>query len=143
MGIERQAKRWFKGGIATIIPVPTFLSDGETIDKVQASYADYVWGVPGEWDPAFPSLGLATVSAPDGRRRILQVEDDSLGAKAGFAVGDIIVSVDGRAVADFETLNVLFAQKRWGDAITVGVSRGGTDMTMRVPLRRSADPSKR
>lgn len=142
LGIERQAKRWFKGGISTLIPVPTFVSDDDAVDRVQASYADYLWGVPGEHDTLFPSLGLATVSGPDGRRRILEVDKDSIGAKAGFAAGDVLVSVDGAAAPDQETLNTLLSRKRWGDAVTVVVSRDGKDVTLPVVLRRTAPAAR-
>ena len=140
VGIERQARRWFKGGIATLIPVPTFQPDGEINDKVQASYANYVWGIPGESDTLFPSLGLALVGGAGGRRQVLQVDQDSLGAKAGFAVNDLIVSVDGHPVPDKETLNAVMADKRWGDAITVVVSREGED-TRRSPSHSAAWPA--
>ncbi|HEY6894437.1 MAG TPA: ChaN family lipoprotein, partial [Rhodanobacteraceae bacterium] len=58
LGIERQAKQWFKGPIATLIPVPVRHTGGAS-QTVRASYADYVWGIPSEMYPAYPDLGIS------------------------------------------------------------------------------------
>jgi uncharacterized iron-regulated protein len=134
LGIERQAKRWFGGRIATLIPVA--VKDGKA-PAVRASYANFLWGVPAEADPLFPSLEISTRAAADGHRReVNYVEPDSMAERAGFKVGDLIVSIDGQAAPNQEFLKRLLASKRWGDVATVIVEREGRQVTLTAALRR-------
>jgi S1-C subfamily serine protease len=48
--------------------------------------------------------------------------------------GDIIVSIDGRAVVQFSTLAETIAGKQPGDRVTLGIIRGGTRMQVPVTL---------
>ncbi len=68
LGIERQARRFFDGGIATLVPVPVADADGAPIASVRASYANFTYGVAGERDATYPSLGISTMPGQgDGR----------------------------------------------------------------------------
>ncbi len=74
MGIERQARQWYPGRIASVIPVAVADEKGQAVKSVRASYATFLWGVPREGEPAFPELGVATRAAeapggPGGPRR--------------------------------------------------------------------------
>lgn len=138
VGIERQARRWFDGGIATLIPVPVAGPDDQPIHEVRASYANFVWGVPGESATMFPALGISTRGLDDGRRQVIHVERRSIAAKAGFAVDDVLVSMDGRPVRDREALNDFMATKHWGDSATFVVRRGETEQTLTAVFRREA-----
>ena len=105
--------------------------------SVQASYANFLWGVPREVGPLYPDLGLATHTRPDDQRlEVLEVEKDTPAAAAGFQVGDVLVTLDGATVADRETLARLFAGKRWGDAAAFTVRRGEATVSVPVVLRR-------
>jgi len=48
--------------------------------------------------------------------------------------GDVIVSVDGKAIATSEQLQAAIAAHKPGDAVTLGVSRSGTTRTVHVTL---------
>jgi hypothetical protein len=138
VGIVRQARRWFRGGIATLIPVPIATRPGgAAIDSVRASYSDYVWGVLPEPESAFPRLGVATRADGSGRPVVVLVEDGSAAATAGLKEEDVILSMDGQGVADQATLRTLVARKQWGDAASVVVRRGAVETTFRVYFRRS------
>jgi uncharacterized iron-regulated protein len=138
LGIERQARQWFDGRVASVIPVPAADSDQKPITSVQASYANFVWGVPAEIHTEYPSLGLSTktVSATDTQRQVIQVEKESLAETAGFAVGDVILSADGHPVKDNEALSTVVASHTWGDAATFLVRRGGEEKPLTVHFRR-------
>ena len=139
MGIERQLRKTFPGRIASLIPVPVRDSKLGAIATVQASYANFVWGVPPETDPLYPELGIATrVRAEEGLLEILDVETDSPSAAAGLKTGDVLVSFDGAAVKDKETLAKAMAGKRWGDAAELSVRREGATVTLTVLFRRQA-----
>jgi uncharacterized iron-regulated protein len=112
LGIERQARTYFAGPIASVMAMPI---------------AD---------DKGAPSLGASTRAAEGGRRSIIDVEKDTPAAAAGLQVGDVIASIDGTPVDNRETLNRVLAGYRWGDTPTFVVSRAGADVRVTVPLRR-------
>jgi aminopeptidase N len=141
LGIERQARRWFDGRIASVIPVPVWSpAPGRRRDTVRASYADFVWGVAGEPDSTYPTLGVSTRTGEGGRCVVINVEPRSAAARAGVQVGDILASMDGTPITDRETLNRLVATKRWGDTATLVVDRGGTPSTLALVFRRTIEP---
>jgi uncharacterized iron-regulated protein len=137
LGIQRQAARHFDGKIATVVPVNVRDDEGHDIKTVQASYADFVWGLPAQTDPIYPSLGLSS-SPVEGVKalKVILVSEKTPAEKAGVQVGDVLVSLDGTAVPDKETLNRLVAAKRWGDEAVLLVKRGSETKEIRVALRR-------
>jgi len=138
LGAERQARLWFDGRTASVIPVSVREEEGgPLVTKVQASYADFVWGLPPTTDPLYPSVGLSTPEQKSGERyKAISVVKGSPAAAAGFQVGDELVSIDGAAYADKETVNRLLAGKRWGDRVEYKVLRGGQELELTVLLRR-------
>ena len=148
LGIQRQAAQWFDGTMAGIIPVPVTDARGRPIETVRASYADYIWGLPPEQDALYPELGIATSDLPgETRRRVMSVSNNSPGKLGGFQVGDVLVSLDGTALKDSETLNRLMAEKAWGDSAVFVVRRQPKDgaaeeVTVRVNLRRRLPAAK-
>ncbi|HEX4964433.1 MAG TPA: ChaN family lipoprotein [Thermoanaerobaculia bacterium] len=137
LGIQRQAARHFDGRIATVVPVNVRDDEGHDVKTVQASYADFVWGLPAQADPIYPSLGLSS-NPVEGEKalKVILVSEKTPAEKAGVQVGDVIVSLDGTPVPDKETLNRLVAGKRWGDEAVLVVKRGSETKEMRVALRR-------
>ncbi len=136
LGAERQANRWFDGKIASVIPVPVVGEKGEK-PVVRASYANFLWGVPPEKSPLFPTLGFSTGSRKEEGFPLIAVQSGSVAALAGFQVGDIVTSMDGTALVDGETLNRLMSQKRWGDGADFKVKRGAEVMTVKAFFRRT------
>lgn len=136
VGIARQAKQWFDGKIASLIPVPVQDPDEKPVVSVKASYANYVWGVPYERDSLYPSLGFSTTEASGGRK-ILAVDKDSVAARSGFQVGDQVLALDGVPTPDRETWNRMMASKNWGDTAVVTVKRGEAEVTIEAELRRT------
>lgn len=137
LGAERQAKGTFSGKMASLLAVPVSDEKKGRVDVVNGAYASFVWGIPAETDPLYPSLGVATrVSEADGLLSVLDVEKDSPALRAGVAVKDLLVSFDGVPVKDRETLARLTAGKSWGDTAKLVVRRGGQDVTLAVLFRR-------
>lgn len=144
LGAERQAKLWFDGKTATVVPVPLADEPGAPLTtKVQASYANFVWGLPPSTDPLYPSVGITTPEAKSGERyKVIMVAKESPAEAAGFKVGDEIVSLDGVAITDKETSNRLMSEKRWGDAVVYRVVRDGQEVTLTAHLRRQPPKAK-
>jgi uncharacterized iron-regulated protein len=142
LGSERQARQWFDGEIASVIPVPAQDEDQEPVETVQASYADFVWGLPGGEELRYPSLGSSTTRAggseedgPTGRR-VIFVPEDTVAERAGLRVGDVITAIDGRAVPDKVAYNRVLSGYRWGDEATFTVVRDGEAVELEVIFRR-------
>jgi hypothetical protein len=116
LGAERQVKLWFDGRTASVIPVPVADDEHEPLTAVQASYANFVWGLPRSTEAPYPSLGISTPEAKKGE----------------------LVSMDGVPVTDKETSNRLMSEKRWGDSVVYKVMRDGKELTLTAHLRRRA-----
>jgi len=138
LGAERQAKLWYGGRIASLIPIPVYDTEEKApIERARASYADFFWGVPGATDPLFPVLGLsAPEREPGAPMSVIQVEKESVAEAAGFAVGDVLLSMDGTPIDQKETFNRLMSEKRWGDSARFEVRRGEGTKTVTAHFRR-------
>jgi S1-C subfamily serine protease len=83
----------------------------------------------------------ATRPGPKLRRQkgglsVIHVEKKSVAEKAGLALGDVFVTMDGTAVEDRETLNRLIAEKKWGDSARLVLRRGGNTVNVTAAFRR-------
>ncbi len=137
LGIERQARQWFDGPMASIVPVPVADDEDEPIETVRASYADFVWGLPPVTDPLYPGPGLSSREIEGEKyREVIYVSEGSPAEAAGFELGDVLISMDGTELDAKEVLGRLMAGKRWGDAATFVVRRGEETVELDVVFRR-------
>jgi uncharacterized iron-regulated protein len=137
LGAERQAKLVFDARTASLIPIPVHDERGEK-PAVRASYADFIWGVPREVHPLFPSLGLSMPEQKTGEHyAVILVQKGSAAEEAGFKVKDLLVSMDGVALTDKEVFNRLMSEKRWGDSAEFEVARGDETLTLVAKFRRT------
>ncbi len=144
LGSQRQAALWYEGAAASVIPIPV-LDDEDRPANVRASYADFVWGVAKEADPAYPVLGLSTRDPKDGSGgwTVINVEKDSVAEIAGFKLGDVLISMDGTSLKEKGTFNRLMAEKRWSDTASFEVKRGEETVTLVGRLaRRLPEPPR-
>lgn len=142
LGIQRQVANWSDIKIRTVIPISVRGRDErEPVAEVQASYADYLWGLPAEEYPIYPSIGISTRSAGDEetRRTVIYVAEDSVAEAAGFQLGDLLLSMDGHPLPDRKTFARLMSEKRWGDQTVIRVERENGDIDLEVPLRRQPE----
>ena len=70
---------------------------------------------------------------------IANVTPASPAAKAGLKAGDVIVAVDGQEVDDPNAFDYRFATKPLGGNASLGVLRGGHDLTVPVALQTAPD----
>jgi uncharacterized iron-regulated protein len=142
LGAERQAKLWFDGKMASLIPIVVEDEDGKR-PTVRASYASFLWGVAREDYSAYPSLGLSTAEAKvDGHYKVIMVQPKSVAAAAGFKVGDLVTAVEGKPYDEKETFNKLLSEKRWGDSMAFTVKRGEESLPLTAKLRRTLREKK-
>ena len=62
--------------------------------------------------------------------------EKSAAEKAGFKVGDILLSMDGQETRERDSLNRLMAGKRWGDSAVFAVRRGEQEVSLTAFFRR-------
>ncbi len=137
LGIERQARVFSDAPVASLVPIEVPGEKGEAV-SARASYADYLWGVPREAAPLYPTLGLSTREGKEGAPlAVIDVEKDSVAAVAGVRTGDLLLAFDGSSVRDKESLATLLAAKRWGDRVTLGLRRDGKPLDLIAQLRRT------
>jgi hypothetical protein len=139
LGIQRQMAQWAEVPTSTIIPIPIVLEEEDgLITEVQASYADFIWGMPAATDPIYPSIGLSTRSAGDDetKRTVIFIAEDSVAERAGFQMGDVLVAVDGQPLNEKADFSRILAGKRWGDRAEVRVKRGEEEVNLEVAFRR-------
>jgi len=143
LGIERQSGQWFDGEMASLIPISTTDEDGEPIERVQSSYANYLWGLPGQTDSFYPSLGMSAIKmGEDPYRQVVYVGEDTVAERAGIQVGDVLLTMDGIDLLDKEALNRTVAGRHWGDLSSITVRREGEPVEIPVRFTRSSPESE-
>jgi S1-C subfamily serine protease len=114
MNTAASAGRRFRSGaqVGFAIPIAKALSIGKQIASGQASNAIHI-GVPG-----FLGVALDPNSATGGAS-LAGVEPGSPAAKAGLVAGDVITSIDGKAVDSPDALSAITHAHKPGDKVSV------------------------
>ena len=142
LGIERQAALWSDERIISVIPVVMEPEGHHAITTTQASFANYVWGLPPEKHPFFPELGISLkVSGEHHAVSAIQVSSGSSAALAGVLKDDILLEFDGVPVRGKSLLNQAVAEKRWGDRGVLRVRRGEEEIKIIIHFRRQLEES--
>lgn len=139
LGIQRQAALWSDAKIASVIPVDMQEREAEPITSTQASFADYIWGIPSEPYPRFPDLGVSLRVEEDHSASVIQVSSGSPADRAGLLKDDVILAIDGERVTGRTTVNRVVAEKDWGDQAVLSVRRGDQRIELAVHFRRQMD----
>jgi putative serine protease PepD len=81
-------------------------------------------------------LGVRASATTDGRDGALlqEVTPGSPAADAGIRAGDLVVSVDGRAIENYSEMIAAIRAHQPGDKITLGIVRGGNETTITATL---------
>ena len=137
LGSERQTAPYYDGTISSLIPVTVIDSSGDPVEKVQASYANFIWGLPEFAYEIYPSLGLSLMGPiGDEPTQIIQVSEGSVAERAGIQVGDVLRELNGTPIDSSVTIREVVADWRWGDEATALIERDGEAQTVTVPVRR-------
>jgi S1-C subfamily serine protease len=110
-------------GIGFAVPIDIAAKSAEAIVKGEQLQIGYLGVTP----------SLTTSGGRDGAL-IQEVAPDSPAAKAGIQPGDLVVSVDGNAIANYSEMIAAIRSHQPGDKITVGVVRGGNETTITATL---------
>ena len=83
-------------------------------------------------------LGVAATDARD-RCEIRLVAPNSPASSAGLKKGDVIESIDGTSISNFEQLQEVLRVKDVGDTVILNILRAEEKMTFRIKLGRKSD----
>lgn len=143
LGAERQIRDAFDGRIRSLVPVPIRDGDNQPVRHVRASYADFVWGVPPETAPEYPSLGVSLAGAlGSDPMKVIQVSDGSVAQRAGVQVGDVLLRLDDSKLDSGVALRKQTAGYDWGDSAILRFERQGQAQTLELHFRRAPGDSR-
>ena len=104
--------------------------------EVSRSLADYVWGIPEQERPAFPSIGLS-FNKFDGLDNLV-VESkpiEGIAKGADFEKGDIILSVDGKDFNDINQLRIYLAKFIWDEEVKFRLLRRAQELEVTLEFK--------
>lgn len=124
LGLNRRAyersKLPFKTVIAVVVPA------GKKSLPVSRAIGDYVFGLPEEPKPAFPTIGLSFKKVDNLENLVVDPKPtDGVAGRSEFEKGDIILSVDGKAYTDINEIRMALAKLKCGDEAKFKVLRAG------------------
>jgi len=116
LGINRRAYEKKPLSCKTVICVN--VPKGEKNIEVSRSLGDFVWGLPHEPKPVYPSSGIA-LKKIEGIDNLVIERAPVSGVAQGqdFKKGDIILSVDGKKYTSINNLRKYLSQFSWGDEV--------------------------
>jgi uncharacterized iron-regulated protein len=131
---DKKSKLPFKTVISVIIP------KGKKSVQVSRSLADYIWGLPEEEKPAYPSIGLR-LKKFEGLDNLVIDRDpiDGVSKGADFKRGDIVLSVDGTKYTDINGLRTYLAQFTWGDQVRFQLLRDAKQIEVLLKFQMTDD----
>jgi S1-C subfamily serine protease len=146
LGINRRVyekKAWpYRTVICVIVP------KGESSVTVSRGLADYVWGLPEEEKPVYPSIGLRFKKFDHLENLVVERKPiDGVALEAGFKQGDVLLSVAGRNFSDINTLRIFLSEFSWEDQVTFKVLRNAQEKEVVVdfqpPIKKEESSDKK
>jgi len=124
LGLNRRAYEKSKMPFKTVIAV--VVSAGKKTLTVSRAIGDYVFGLPEEEKPAFPTIGLSFKKVDNLENLVVDPKPtDGVAGRSDFEKGDIILSVDGKAYSDINEIRMALAKIKCGDEVKFKVLRTG------------------
>jgi putative serine protease PepD len=99
-------------------------------DKVSSIAKDLMSGK----QPSHPALGVSVTDAENGGALVSNVTSGSAAAKAGLQQGDVITTVDGKAINSSDDLVTAVQGASVGQKMTIDFTRNGAKKTAAVTL---------
>jgi uncharacterized iron-regulated protein len=150
-GIPKKVMRRMPAPYAILMPEEISIPEEKREELVMAEVippelpllkADLVWMVPYEdLEDRRIRLGIV-MDAREGMVTVTSVEPSSPAADAGVLVGDRIVSLDGRRIAEPGDLRAMVGVKSAGEKGLLRVVREGKEIDLTVAFRAMAKPAE-
>lgn len=129
--------RW-KGMNMTTLTAPKVLNSQIYREKLNDRLADRAFpGFENVYITGRQRLGLSVQDTDDGKGvKVLEIEDESSADKAGIKEGDIINTVDDKAVNSADDIAKLVREKRDQTFVKIGITRDGKTQTLNVRMKQ-------
>lgn len=142
LGLNRRAYERSKLPFKTVIAVE--VPSGTKTLPVSRAIGDYVFGLPPQEKPAFPTIGLGLKKVDNLENLVVDAKPtEGAASRAEFDKGDVILSVDGRAYTDINELRMELAKLRCGGEVKFKVLRAGQvkDVMLKCEKAAAAEPA--
>ena len=140
LGINRRAYK--RSGLPFKTVISLAVPRGKESLEVSRSLADYVWGIPEQERPAFPSIGLSFKKFDDLDNLVVERKPiDGVAKGADFEKGDVVLSVDGKVFDDINQLRMYLARFNWDEEAKFRLVRKAQELE--VTLRFKMPEEKR
>ena len=124
LGLNRRAFERSKMPFKTVIAVA--IPSGKKSLTVSRAIGDYVFGLPEEEKPAFPTIGLGFKTVDNLENLVVDPKPtDGVAGRSDFEKGDIILSADGKAYTDINEIRMALAKLKCGDEVKFKILRAG------------------
>ena len=141
LGINLRVYKRLPLPFSTVICVP--VPDNKESVRVSRSIANYIWAIPEEKRPAFPTIGLSL-------KKFEGLENLVIGRKpltgvtrgAGFEKGDIILFVDGKPFDNINELRMYLSRFKWDEEVTFRVLRDAREVEITVKFQEQKSESE-
>ncbi len=122
LGINRRAYERSHLPFKTVVCVE--IPEGKKSIPVSRTLADYIWGIPEEKSPAFPSVGLR-LKKFEGLDNLVVESNPISGAAldADIEKGDVLLFVDGKSFFNINELRIYLSQFTWNDEVKLQLLR--------------------
>ena len=111
--------------------------------EVSCSLADYVWGLPEEVRPVYPSIGLRFKKFEGLENLVIERDPiDGVTKGADFKKGDVLLSVDGKKHVDINELRIYLARFTWGDQVAFQLLRDAQQIEVLLKFQMPEDDTE-
>jgi uncharacterized iron-regulated protein len=144
LGLNRRAYEMSKLPFKTVIAVE--IPSGAKSLAVSRAIGDYVFGLPRQDKPAFPTIGLGLKKVENLENLVVDAKPtEGAASRCDFEKGDIVLSVDGRAYSDINELRMELAKLACGVEANFKVLRGGAikDVALKCERAAAAAPAEK
>lgn len=129
----------------TVISV--FVPKDQKSARISRSLGDYIWGIPEEERPAYPSVGLSFKKFKGLENLVIDSKPIDGAAKAAdFEKGDVVLAVDGKPYVDINELRTYLAKFKWEEGVKFRILRNGQEKDVILKFKEQppvpAEPKK-
>lgn len=119
------------------------VAEGDEETHVSRSLADYVWGLPEENHPVYPSVGLQ-LKTFEGLDNLVIERDPIDGVALGqdFKKGDVVLSVDDRPYTSVNELRIYLSRFTWEDKVRFKLLREAKEIEIALHFRLNQEEKK-
>jgi uncharacterized iron-regulated protein len=125
--------------IKTVISV--FVPKGRPSATVARSLGDYLFGIPEEDRPAYPSVGLSFKTFKGLENLVIDAKPtDGVARGQDFEKGDILLGVDGRTFVDANEIRTYLARFKWDDEAKFRILRAAAEKEVTLKFKEMPAP---